>query len=55
MNNRLKFYRLFPLGLDLDSPRDQVLLEQICESCKYGIMEWRACKKHNAQTFKRRG
>ena len=55
MNSKLKFFRLFPRGIDLDSPRDMVQLEQICESCKWGIREWRATRKHKAQTFKRCG
>lgn len=53
-NNEIEFYKYFPLGLDLDSPIDAVLLKQICDSCKFGFMGWRAGRKHKAQTFKRR-
>jgi hypothetical protein len=54
LNKEIEFYKHFPLELDLDSSRDAVLLKQICDSCKLGLMGWRAGRKHKAQTFKRR-
>jgi len=53
-NREIEFYKRFPLGIDLDSPRDMVQLKVICDSCKVGHMEWRTGSKHNAQTFKRK-
>jgi hypothetical protein len=53
-NREIEFFKRFPLGIDLDSPRDLVKLKEICDSCKVGHMKWRTGRKHNAQTFKRR-
>jgi hypothetical protein len=54
MSNEADFYRYFPLEPNLDEYIDPVLLDFHCKSCKHGLREARAARKHKAQTFKRR-
>jgi hypothetical protein len=55
----LDFFEIFPPEPDLDSYIDAAVFEEhlkeYCKVRKCRFLEWRACKKHKAQTFKRRG